>query len=352
MRQTVKEFSFKNIIYGCLLLAVIFYTLGSSIIPVITAIILSYLLHPVVDYLVRKTPFGTYSISFLLSVLVLIIFILIPLFMVPALINQSKLILQSVPVILHFINKNILHIFNIKYHLHMILKYSLIKKSLFAHLQYINNKFGFLSPLAHNGIIAIKFVLYVLLVPFIMFYILRDFIKFKAFFLQFIPVRFHIIVRNLLQDLDKLLFAYLSGQIIVMIIMICYYVLSLSIIGLHSSFIVGFLTGFFVFIPYIGILTGFIFGVLIAITQLKFSVLVGVCVSFVLGHFLEGVFITPHFVGVKLGISPVIIILSLIVFAHLFGIIGILLALPLTTITIVLLRYLKNYYINTDYYNQ
>jgi predicted PurR-regulated permease PerM len=62
--------------------------------------------------------------------------------------------------------------------------------------------------------------------------------------------------------------------------------------------------------------------------------------------------VTPHLVGSRIGLNPIMIIFSLMFFGKLFGFIGVLLALPLTAISVVLLKYLKQYYLKSEYYNE
>jgi len=75
-----------------------------------------------------------------------------------------------------------------------------------------------------------------------------------------------------------------------------------------------------------------------------------IVIVFAIGHVMEGGLVTPFLVGGRIGLNPVMIILALMVFGKVFGIVGVLLALPLSTIAVVLLRHAKEYYTNTHYY--
>jgi predicted PurR-regulated permease PerM len=150
-----------------------------------------------------------------------------------------------------------------------------------------------------------------------------------------------------------MLSAYLRGQFSVMIIMALYYAIALHFVGITSGFIIGFITGLLVFIPYLGILTGLFISLAVDFANFQgmhqVFVLLGV---FLVGHLLEGGLVTPYLVGGKIGLNPVMIILSLMIFGKLFGFVGVLLALPLSTITVVLLKYVKLYYTKSQYYNE
>ena len=77
-----------------------------------------------------------------------------------------------------------------------------------------------------------------------------------------------------------------------------------------------------------------------------------ILIVFIIGHTLESNFITPFLVGSKIGLNPVLIILALLIFSQLFGIVGVLLALPLSAITVVLLKHARLYYLKSNYYRE
>ena len=70
------------------------------------------------------------------------------------------------------------------------------------------------------------------------------------------------------------------------------------------------------------------------------------------GHVLEGGLVTPFLVGGKIGLNPIMIILALMIFGQILGLVGVLLALPLATIAVVLLKHAKLYYLKSKYYNE
>jgi predicted PurR-regulated permease PerM len=186
-----------------------------------------------------------------------------------------------------------------------------------------------------------------------LFYSINNWQNILKFFDEFIPKRYSELVRHLIKDIDTLLAAYLRGQISVMLIMAIYYMIGLNIIGLKSATIIGLITGLLVFIPYLGIMTGLLISLAVGFAGFtSMNVIIGILIVFIAGHSLEGALVTPFLVGGKIGLNPIMIIFALMVFGKLFGFIGVLLALPLSTITIVLLRYIKLYYLKSNYYNE
>ena len=155
------------------------------------------------------------------------------------------------------------------------------------------------------------------------------------------------------KDIDLMLASYLRGQLLVMFIMATYYAIALHIVGLSSGIVIGIITGLLVFIPYLGVLTGLFIAIMISLAQFNnLHEIISVLIAFAVGHILEGALITPFLVGGRIGLNPVMIILSLMVFGKLFGLVGVLLALPLSTISVVIIRHMKAYYMKSNYYKE
>ena len=78
----------------------------------------------------------------------------------------------------------------------------------------------------------------------------------------------------------------------------------------------------------------------------------GVLVLFGLGQFIEGFFLTPRLVGERIGLHPVAVLFALLLFGKLFGFFGILLALPISAVSLVLVKYLWTVYTQSTWYQK
>ncbi len=108
-------------------------------------------------------------------------------------------------------------------------------------------------------------------------------------------------------------------------------ILGLKIIGIRTAFSLGFVVGLLNIIPYFGPILGFIPAVLMALTGgIKPAILT--LVVLVVVQQLESGFITPKVVGNSLGLHPLFIIISLLIGGKLFGLAGMILAVPVTGI--------------------
>jgi predicted PurR-regulated permease PerM len=190
-----------------------------------------------------------------------------------------------------------------------------------------------------------------ILILFVLFYLLIDWNHFFKLLEGFIPPRFAHTARHLCMHTDGLLSQYLRGQIMVILVMATFYSIGLSFVGMDGAIALGVFTGLMIIIPYIGIALGLSIGILSAILQFGFgSELLWVLAIFGVGQFLEGFFLTPRLVGERIGLHPVAVLFALIIFGKLFGFFGVLLALPASAVSLVLIQFGWSLYIKSSWY--
>jgi len=191
------------------------------------------------------------------------------------------------------------------------------------------------------------------LIIFVMFYLLIDWDHFFGLVKNLVPVRAQETVHHLAMHTDGLLSQYLRGMVIVISIMSIFYSIGLSLIGIKGSVALGVFTALMIVIPYIGITLGLTLAVLSAILQFGIgSALVGVLVIYSIGQLLEGFFLTPRLVGERIGLHPVAVLFALLLFGNLFGFFGVLLALPISAVSLVLVQYFWSVYTQSSWYQK
>jgi predicted PurR-regulated permease PerM len=190
-----------------------------------------------------------------------------------------------------------------------------------------------------------------ILIFFVLFYLLIDWNHFFKLLEGFIPPRYKDTARHLCMHTDGLLSQYLRGQILVILVMATFYSIGLSLVGMEGAIALGVFTGLMIIIPYIGIALGLGIGILSAILQFGFGPeLIWVLAIFGVGQALEGFFLTPRLVGERIGLHPVAVLFALIIFGKLFGFFGVLLALPASAVSLVLIQFGWSLYIKSSWY--
>lgn len=173
----------------------------------------------------------------------------------------------------------------------------------------------------------------VTLIPLYVFFLLyfRDF--FMEFFYKIIPASDKEVIDLTMNQIYDVILNWMRGVLIVIVIVGVLNSIGLMILGIEYPFFFGFLASFLALIPYIGILIGSLLPALMAlITKDSYWYAVGVVGIFWFVQVLEGNFITPYIVGKNVSINPLIAIFSLLLLGKLWGMAGLVLALPVTAI--------------------
>jgi predicted PurR-regulated permease PerM len=205
-----------------------------------------------------------------------------------------------------------------------------------------------LSSARIGGSVALAIAGNAVLVPVVLFYLLMDWPQLVARVQALIPRRQVHSVNTFLNECDGLLGQYLRGQLLVMLVLAVYYAVGLALFGFDLAVPLGVFTGLAVFIPYIGFGLGLVLTLLAGMLQFaSLQGLVAVAVVFGLGQLLESFVLTPRLVGERIGLSPLAVIFALLAFGHLFGFVGVLVALPLSAVALVALKRLRSAYLES-----
>lgn len=177
------------------------------------------------------------------------------------------------------------------------------------------------------------------LFPVVLFYALRDLPQIGPALLALAPKPLRGLVAELGSDADAVLGEFVRGQLAVMLCMAVVYALALHALGVPHALSIGALAGILTFVPLLGPVGG-------ALLALGAAALLpgdaapwwAIVAVFVGGNLLENLFITPRLVGERIGLHPLTVIFALMAFGKLFGLSGVLVALPATAVLQVWLR--------------
>lgn len=196
-----------------------------------------------------------------------------------------------------------------------------------------------------SGLAIIGVGVGVVLVPVVTFYLLRDWGKLLAHIDGLLPRAAQPTLRQLARDTDRVLGAFVRGQLLVMIALAIFYAVTLRLIGLDVGPLIGMVAGLVSFVPYLGFIVGIVASIIAALVQFHDTLhLALVAVVFLVANVLENYVLVPRLVGDRIGLHPVAVIFAVLAFGELFGFIGVLLALPMAAIATVLLRFLRDRY--------
>ncbi len=210
---------------------------------------------------------------------------------------------------------------------------------------------------ALRGVIGSSFAIFnvltlVVVTPVVAFYFLRDWPGVIGRIDGWLPRRYAATFRAQAHEVDRILSAWLRGQLLCCLVLALFYASALSVVGLDLGLIVGLSAGLLSFIPYVGTITGAVTSIGLAFAQFPtwhgVALVAGV---FVLGQLLEGYVIYPRFLGDRVELHAVWVIFALFAGGAAFGFLGVLLAVPVTAVIGVLCRFWLHRYLASPLYH-
>ncbi|MDT4329211.1 AI-2E family transporter [Methylomonas sp. MED-D] len=335
------------------------YLLSPVLMPFAVAAVLAYLGDPLVDRL-EALDFKGRSLS--RTVAVVLVFSGISLaiaalliVVIPALEYQIGEFIDKLPAYLNWLNRTVIPVLQ-KYlgrgvrPLHIEQLSTLIKNQWQDGGGVFEN---FMQSVSHSGAVIIGWLMNLVLIPVITFYLLRDWDVLVERVHDLFPRRYAATVGALAAEADDVLGAFLRGQFYVMLALGGIYSIGLWLVDLELALVIGMTAGLISFIPYMGALVGIVFSCIAALLQFQDAVhLLPVLMVFAVGQSLEGMVLTPWLVGNKIGLHPVAVMFAVMAGGRLFGFLGVLLALPVASVIMVLLRHLHERYTFSGFYSK
>lgn len=203
-----------------------------------------------------------------------------------------------------------------------------IKKALPILSEWIGNGINALGGLA----VAFVCILYII-------FLLIDYEKITKNWLNYIPKRFSGTIQMLISDLDRNMNAYFRGQALVAGIVGILFAIGFQIIGLPMGIGIGLMIGVLNLVPYMQAL-GIPPCVLLALIQASetgrpvWVTLLCLAAVFIIVQAIQDMVLVPKIMGDVTGMGPAWILLSLSIWGSLLGVVGMIIALPLTTLLI------------------
>ena len=332
------------------------YLLLPVLAPFLAAAILAYICDPLVDKLsemgVKQFKLGRTLATALVMLAVLGAIILLILILLPLLQKQSLLIVERLPILITNLRGNIEPWLQTKFGISLAIDSAHIQEVITKNWKTTGSILGdVLQTAGSNSLALIGVVANVLLLPVVLFYLLRDWDKFIVGIGALIPRDLIAKSTEIAQEIDQMLAEFMRGQLTVMVLMSVFYSTGLWLAGLDNALPIGIIAGLLNFVPYLGPALGMGLALLVGALQFSsFSQIVPVFAVFGIGQLIESNVITPKLVGERIGLHPVVVIFALLAGGQLFGFAGVLLALPVAATIAVALQHTKDNYLDSDAY--
>ncbi|WP_312560394.1 AI-2E family transporter [Anaerospora sp.] len=318
----------------------------SIYLPVILALILSFLLNSVVDCFVslpkrwgkRQMP---RSIAVLLSFVVAIFaIVLAALFIVFPFIQEFDKFVIDLPGLVRRIQFLLVVIeqqataMELPDNVRDLLNQGIANMASFSvemAKRILNAVFGFASQ-------AVELVV----VPVLTYYLLKDWRSLQSGLINSFSVQYRQQLQNVTNEMGNVISGYIRGQIVISIIMGILVFSGMYLLGVDYPLVLGLLATLTETIPIVGPIIGAIPAILLAYIAAP-ALAVKVIIFYILIQQIENHLIVPNIMGHTIDLHPILVVVSLLIGGHLYGVVGMMLAVPVTALLRVIIRHLWYY---------
>ncbi len=330
----------------------VLYLLAPVLTPFAVAALLAYLGDPMADRLQGKRVSRTLAVALVFLLMTLGILLLVVM-LIPMVERQVSRLVERLPVYLGWIRETLLPWIETRFGVATAgFDGSGVVDLLKKHWQQAGGLAStIVGQVSRSGMTIVVWFTNLLLIPVVTFYLLRDWDILVERLRSLLPRAIEPTVSRLAQESDAVLSAFLRGQLLVMLSLGAIYSVGLSLVGIELALLIGMTAGIVSFIPYLGAIVGVAAGLVAAMVQFGDWWHVALVLAvFGTGQAVESFLLTPLLVGDRIGLHPVAVIFAIMAGGHLFGFLGVLLALPVAAVVMVLLRYVHQRYADSTLY--
>lgn len=341
LRRVLANPSLVALIFFSLTLFFIFYFLGVWLLPVIVAIVLSYLLEGIIQQLERLGMRRVFALGFVFAVFLAFLTYLAMIVM-PMIIGQAKTLIADLPSYLAIGQQKLLllperfpQLFS--------------EESINALLASVNQEISayskdFLSGKLFSSLLALTtIVIYIVLMPLLIFFFLKDKQLILGWLARFLPENGQIIT-DVWQEVDVQIGNYIRGKFLEVLILwgVCF--VNFQLLGLQYTMLLSLMVGLSVLIPYVGATLVTIPVLVVAYVQFDLTTMFyWVTIAYFIIQTLDGTVLVPLIFSEAVNIHPNAIIIAILVFGGLWGFWGVFFAIPLATLVKAVLQAWQRY---------
>lgn len=319
----------------------------SLLVPILVSCFFTYLLLPLVDRLERlRVPRLAAVCAIVLGVVALIVFAVVR--VVPILYQQVLLLVQLIPTAVNTVietwlphaEKSLAN-FGLMSpeEIHKLLSGASVLARLDSQVQ------AGITGLWKTGTSLAGGALYLLLIPTLTFFMLKDYRALCQGLKSLVPLDLVEPTGRMVHRINLTLRSVLKGQAIVAGILTILYVIGLSVVGLTSAVAIGVVAGICRVIPYFDVIVGGILSTIVLLSDFGgWGHVLSVVLVFLIVQAIDGAFVTPAVIGERIGLHPVLVILTVFAFGGWLGFWGVLLAVPAAALVKVLIESILPYY--------
>jgi len=354
MSTISKPYTFDRVVrllIGLAILVFIFFLinrLSGALLPFLVAWLLAYLLQPIVRLFQVKLRLKSLLLSIICTlILVLGCIVGIIWFLTPMVTNEISKLYELIGLYTKGLNVNTLLPLawqnEIRQYLaHLNIQSMMQDENVMAVVKKIAPQLWNLVNSSLNFVLGLAVIIIVMLY---LVLILLNYDKLATGLFKIIPPNYRTLVTEIISDLENGMNRYFRGQALIALIVGVLFAIGFTIIQLPLAIVLGLFIGLVNMVPYlkiVGIIPTATMGLLRSVEtgQSYGSIILGIAIVFIVIQMIEDLILTPKIMGKVTGLNPAVILLSLSIWGSLLGIVGVIIALPLTTL---IMSYYRRY---------
>ena len=313
-------------------------------VPVACGAVIYYLVKPIYDYLLnKKVPKGIAIL--LVMVGVIVIFIMIITSLVPIIQKQLLDLVSQLPYYYQIISEQVEKFMQTGFFETIQEQFNKINTDF---IQSITERLNGILNFTFSGIGSVvgiigDIVITVMTMPVILYYLLKDGNKVIPFVTRMFPTRSQHKISVMLNEMNQQVSSYIRGQITVAICVGFTYIIGYTLIGLPYGVTIGMIAGLLTIIPYLGSIIGLTPALIIGFVTNP-TLALHVFLVFVIEQLIESRVLQPLILGSSLKMHPVTILIILLAAGKMFGLVGLLIAVPVYAVVKVFITHFFAWY--------
>ena len=328
------------------------WLLNDILLPFVVGAAIAFFLNPLADRL-AQTGMGRTAASALIIIVAALLLVLFLIVLGPHLVDQLRQLVQKLPGDI----KRLLVVFEGTARAWLGGRYEEIQASveqgLASMAQSWTTSMGWaVQQVWDRGLALVNLLSLLLITPVVAFYLLADWPRVVARIDDALPRDHAPTIRALAGEINDTIAAFVRGQGTICLILAVIYSVGLTLIGLRYSLLIGLAVGLMSFVPVVGGALGLVLagGVALAQGWPDLMLLLKVVALFAAISIVDSSLLSPRIVGPRVGLHPVWLIFSVLAFGSLFGLVGVLIAVPVAAAIAVLVRFALRLYLESEVY--
>ena len=313
-------------------------------VPVACGAVLYYLVKPIYDFLVsKKIPKGIAILGVMLGIVFL--FVMVVTSLVPIIQKQLLDLVSQLPYYYQIISNQVERFMQSSWFTALQEQFNTINMDF---IQSITERLNGILNLTFSGIGSVvgivgDTIITLMTMPVILYYLLKDGNKVIPSITRLFPTRSRNKISVMLNEMNQQVSSYIRGQILVAICVGVTYTIGYSIVNLPYGVTIGMIAGLLTIIPYIGSIIGLTPALIIAFVTNP-SLALQVLLVFVIEQLIESRVLQPLILGSSLKMHPVTILVILLAAGKMFGLTGLLIAVPVYAVVKVFVTHFFAWY--------